>query len=220
MNWKLVGVGGLVMYIVMFIVSFPSGMIVHEKILDSAYRTTEEFWRPELNQDPPDMASLMPRWIGVGLLASFIMAADLNYSRTEGWLLLTGLAALVIWMVRFGMRRGPEDPLAEEFAAEIPSDMPTRTAVKWLVVGLIILPLSSRFLVEGAVTIARAMERRSSICSLAMTIEALISTLKTNRATSSVASTYAGPCQKRFHSPCTCSGSEKMGPKEAFRVFQ
>ena len=92
------------------------------------------------------------------MIASFIMAADLNYSRTEGWLLLTGLAALVVWMVRYGLRRGPEDPLAEEFAAEIPSDMPTRTAVMWLMIGLIILPLSSRFLVEGAITIARAME--------------------------------------------------------------
>jgi len=100
------------------------------------------------------------------MIASFIMAADLNYSRTEGWLLLTGLAALVIWMVRFGMRRGPGDPLAEEFAAEIPSDMPTRTAVKWLIVGLIILPLSSRFLVEGAVTIARAMEVSEAVIGL------------------------------------------------------
>ena len=92
------------------------------------------------------------------MIGSFILAADLNYSRTEGWLLLTGLAALVVWMVRYGLRRGPEDPLAEEFAAEIPIDMPTRTAVMWLTIGLIILPLSSRFLVEGAVTIARAME--------------------------------------------------------------
>jgi len=92
------------------------------------------------------------------MIGSFILAADLYYSRTEGWLLLTGLAALVVWMVRYGLRRGPEDPLAEEFAAEIPSDMPTRTAVMWLTIGLIILPLSSRFLVEGAVTIARAME--------------------------------------------------------------
>ena len=75
MNWKLVVVGGIVMYVVMFIVSFPSGMIVHEKILDSAYRANEEFWRPELNQDPPDMATLMPRWIALGLITSFIMAA-------------------------------------------------------------------------------------------------------------------------------------------------
>jgi len=92
------------------------------------------------------------------MIAGFIMAADLNYSRTEGWLLLTGLAALVLWMVRFGLRRGPEDPLAKEFAAEIPTNMPTRTAVMWLIVGLIILPLSSTFLVEGAIEVARAMQ--------------------------------------------------------------
>jgi cation:H+ antiporter len=100
------------------------------------------------------------------MISSFIMAADLNYSRTEGWLLLTGLAALVIWMVQYGMRRGPDDPLAEEFAAEIPSDMPSRVAVTWMIVGLIILPLSSRFLVEGAITVARAMEVSEAVIGL------------------------------------------------------
>jgi cation:H+ antiporter len=100
------------------------------------------------------------------MIGSFIMAADLNYSRTEGWLLLTGLAALVIWMVQYGMRRGPGDPLAEEFAAEIPSDMPSRVAVTWMIVGLIILPLSSRFLVEGAITIAREMQVSEAVIGL------------------------------------------------------
>jgi cation:H+ antiporter len=100
------------------------------------------------------------------MIGSFILAADLNYSRTEGWLLLTGLAALVIWMVQYGMRRGPGDPLAEEFAAEIPSDMPSRVAVTWMIVGLIILPLSSRFLVEGAITIAREMQVSEAVIGL------------------------------------------------------
>jgi len=100
------------------------------------------------------------------MIASFIMAADMLYSRTEGWLLLTGLAALLIWMVRFGLKRGPEDPLTEEFAAEIPTDMPTRVAVKWLLVGLVILPLSSRFLVEGAVTVARVLEVSEAVIGL------------------------------------------------------
>ena len=66
------------------------------------------------------------------MIASFIMAGDLIYDRTEGLLLLTGLVALIIWMVRFGLRRGTDDPLAEEFAAEIPTDMPTPWAVLWL----------------------------------------------------------------------------------------
>lgn len=100
------------------------------------------------------------------MIASLIMASDLIYDRTEGMLLLTGLAALVIWMVRFGMRRGPDDPLAEEFAAEIPINMPTRFAVLWLTVGLIILPISSQFLVEGALFIARSLHVSEAVIGL------------------------------------------------------
>jgi cation:H+ antiporter len=100
------------------------------------------------------------------MIVSFIMAADLLYSRTEGWLLLTGLVALVLWMVMLGMRKGPHDPLADEFEAEIPSDMPTKVAISWLLVGLIVLPLSSRFLVEGAVYTARALEVSEAVIGL------------------------------------------------------
>lgn len=100
------------------------------------------------------------------MIVSFIMAADLVYDKTEGWLLLTGLVALVMWMVRFGMQRGSDDPLAEEFEAEIPSDMPTTYAVLWMLVGLVILPLSSQFLVEGAVYIARSLEVSEAVIGL------------------------------------------------------
>ena len=100
------------------------------------------------------------------MIGSFIMAADLVYVRSEGWLMLTGLAALLIWMVRVGLKRGPEDPLAEEFAAEIPSDMPMQSAVLWLLIGLVILPLSSRFLVEGAVDIAHTLEVSDAVIGL------------------------------------------------------
>ena len=34
---------------------------------------TTEYWRPELTQDPPDMAALMPRWIATGLITTFIL---------------------------------------------------------------------------------------------------------------------------------------------------
>lgn len=81
MNWKLIVLGGLTFYIVMFVVSMPSGMIVHEGILDPIYQAHTEYWRPELNQDPPDMASLMPRWIGVGLLGAMIQAALYGWVR-------------------------------------------------------------------------------------------------------------------------------------------
>jgi cation:H+ antiporter len=100
------------------------------------------------------------------MVASFIMAADQVFNRTEGVLLLTGLVSLIIWMVRFGMRRGTDDPLAEEFEAEIPRDMPTRQAVFWLLVGLVILPLSSTFLVEGAIFVARSLHVSEAVIGL------------------------------------------------------
>ena len=101
------------------------------------------------------------------MIAATIMAADLVFDTTEGWLLLAGLVALVIWMVRFGLQRGNQgDPLADEFAAEIPSNMPTRTAVLWLTVGIIVLPVASKFLVDGAVFVARSLQVTETVIGL------------------------------------------------------
>lgn len=88
------------------------------------------------------------------MLVCFLMGLDGRYSHTEGWILLTGLVAVIIWIIHIGLRRPPSDPLAEEFEAEIPKDTPPKTAMFWLIVGLIVLPVSSKFLVDGAVTIA------------------------------------------------------------------
>lgn len=100
------------------------------------------------------------------MIAALIMAADLIYDRTEGWLLLTGLVALIIWMIRYGLRRPPGDPLADEFAAEIPTNMPTGYAIFWMTVGLIVLPVSSKFLVDGAIFIARSLEVSEAVIGL------------------------------------------------------
>ncbi len=105
------------------------------------------------------------------MVASFVMAANLEFSRIEGWVLLGGLVVLIAWMVWLGMQKEPEDPLAREFEAEIPKDMPTRVAVSWLLVGLLVLPLSSHFLVLGALSIARMMEVSETI--IGLTIVAL-----------------------------------------------
>ena len=74
MNWKLIIIGGIAYYAAAFIVSMAGGVFIHEGVLDEAYRATESFWRPELRQDPPDMASLMPMWIATGLITSFVFA--------------------------------------------------------------------------------------------------------------------------------------------------
>jgi cation:H+ antiporter len=91
------------------------------------------------------------------MLVCLLFLLDLEYSQLEGWLMLGGLAALVRWLVHLGLQRPRTDPLAEEFEAEIPTDVPTRIAVFWLIVGLVVLPISSQFLVEGAVSIAQGL---------------------------------------------------------------
>lgn len=74
MNWKVIFLGGLAYYVAAFIVSMAGGAFIHEGILDEAYQATASFWRPELVQDPPDMATLMPVWIATGLITSFVLA--------------------------------------------------------------------------------------------------------------------------------------------------
>ena len=75
MNWKLVFLGGLAFYLVTFVVSMATGPLIHDGFLEPAYEANSEFWRPELNVEPPDMAALMPRWISTGLINSMIFAA-------------------------------------------------------------------------------------------------------------------------------------------------
>jgi cation:H+ antiporter len=91
------------------------------------------------------------------MLVCFLMALDLSYSRVEGTSLLIGLGVVIVWIVRIGMQRPLSDPLAVEFEAEIPKNVPTKIAVFWLVIGLIVLPVSSTFMVDGAVAIARML---------------------------------------------------------------
>ncbi len=100
------------------------------------------------------------------MIVSLLMAVDLQFSRLEGWILLIGLALLIAGLVRLGLRKAPADPLAREFAAEIPTAMPMKTALLWILVGLIVLPLSSHFLVQGALTIARLLEVSETVIGL------------------------------------------------------
>ena len=105
------------------------------------------------------------------MVVCFLMALDGQYSRFEGWTLIAGLIAVVIWIIRIGLHRPLSDPLAEEFDAEIPRDIPTRVALFWLSVGLIVLPVSSTFLVDGAITIARYLHVTDTV--IGLTIVAL-----------------------------------------------
>ena len=89
MNWKLIVLGGLAFFVTTMILGMGTGAVIHEGILDPAYGETTEFWRPELNQDPPDMAALMPYWMATGCITSLIIATLFGWVRSSfagpGW---------------------------------------------------------------------------------------------------------------------------------------
>lgn len=79
---------------------------------------------------------------------------DGKITRLDAVVLLTVFAVLMIWSIWQGMRK-KKDALGREIEQELKVHaMPIRRAVFWLVVGLALLIVSSRFLVWGAVEIA------------------------------------------------------------------
>ncbi|WP_273133620.1 calcium/sodium antiporter [Marinobacter vinifirmus] len=94
------------------------------------------------------------------LVLTLIAGAQLldgELSRLDGWVLLAVFAAVMGWSIYQGYQ-GKEDPLAGDTETEmIDHPMPLKSAVIWLVVGLVLLIASSRILVWGAVTIAQSL---------------------------------------------------------------
>ncbi|WP_372966397.1 calcium/sodium antiporter [Marinobacter sp.] len=82
---------------------------------------------------------------------------DGELSRTDGWVLLGVFSAVMGWSIFQGFR-GKNDSLAEGVDSEIIAHpMPMKSAVIWLLAGLVLLIISSRILVWGAVTIAQSL---------------------------------------------------------------
>ncbi len=80
---------------------------------------------------------------------------DLDLSRLDAMVLLTGFAVVVGWSVGQGLRSG-DDTLSEEISRELAAHpMTTGRALLYLGAGLALLLVSSRMLVFGAVDIAR-----------------------------------------------------------------
>lgn len=94
------------------------------------------------------------------LVLTLIAGAQLldgELSRLDGWVLLGVFAAVMGWSIYQGYQ-GKEDPLAGDTETEmIAHPMALKSAIIWLVVGLVLLIVSSRILVWGAVTIAQSL---------------------------------------------------------------
>lgn len=100
----------------------------------------------------------MPLVLGVSVLA-YLLVLNGTLGRMDGLILLGGLILVMAWMVRDGLKgrnNGP-DPIQGEFEAEIPRAVSTGRAVLWLLIGLVLLLISARALVWGAVNIATAL---------------------------------------------------------------
>lgn len=98
----------------------------------------------------------MPALLAVTLL-TVALFLDSYLGRVDGFVLLTGLVIVTIWLVRLGLRSSASDPLTADFDAEIPKDMTTRKALIWLVIGLAALLFGAERLVDGSIEIAREL---------------------------------------------------------------
>lgn len=96
----------------------------------------------------------MPVLLLVSLLAVYFLS-DFVMLRQEGIILIILFFVVLgglTWM-SFNMDKG--DLLQSETESEIPSGVPTSKAIMWLVIGMILLPLSAHFMVDSAEIIAR-----------------------------------------------------------------
>lgn len=106
-------------------------------------------------------SSLLKRELPVLLLVSVIaygLILDGTLGVLDGIILIILLIATLIWMIKVNKNIDPNDPLADETLSEI-SAMPTLSlgkGIAYLLAGLVILILSAKTMVWGAVEIAHA----------------------------------------------------------------
>ncbi|WP_299584858.1 calcium/sodium antiporter [uncultured Microbulbifer sp.] len=98
----------------------------------------------------------LPLLLAITLLSGAFLWND-KLERWEGIILLLGFFALIGWSI-FSALRGKGDQLEGEVAGELEEhSMPLGRAIFWVVAGLILLIISSRMLVWGAVSIAESL---------------------------------------------------------------
>jgi cation:H+ antiporter len=96
----------------------------------------------------------LPVLLGVTILSA-ILLFDLSLSRLDAWILLFTFAVIMGWWIWLGLRQR-QDNLADDVEVLLEKHpMSLKAAIIWLIVGVILLVISSRILVWGAVEVAR-----------------------------------------------------------------
>ncbi len=98
----------------------------------------------------------LPILLAITLIALVLML-DGYLRRLDGFLLLVVLGVVMYWVASLGLRTRASDPMRSEFDSSVPHDVSTARSFGWLVLGLLMLLLSSRMLVWGAVNIAQSI---------------------------------------------------------------
>lgn len=106
-------------------------------------------------------SSIVKRELPVLLLVMVVvllLLLDGTLGRLDGVLLLTGMAVMLLWMIHLGRtKQMPADPMSDEYADGIQTNLGMSRAIFWLIVGGLCLLGSSRMLVWGAVSVAQTM---------------------------------------------------------------
>ena len=90
---------------------------------------------------------------------AYWMVFDSHFSFIEGLILMIGfvvyIAALLLITLKRAKNKPLDDPMILEAEQEVPDGVSTPIAVLWLILGMILLPLSANFLVDSSVYIAK-----------------------------------------------------------------
>lgn len=95
-----------------------------------------------------------PLLFAMCLLAAYVLHDEM-LTFFEGALLIGMFVVVLAGMGWLSFTAEKGDKLADDNESEIPSGVSTSVAVLWVLVGLVMLPLSAHFLVESAVFIAK-----------------------------------------------------------------
>ena len=90
-------------------------------------------------------------------IAAWYVFSDNYFSFAEGVSLIIAFVVFIAGLIIISIRakNQADDPLVSEACEDVPDNVPTKLALFWLVIGMVLLPISSHFLVGSAVDIAK-----------------------------------------------------------------
>lgn len=101
------------------------------------------------------LAREIPMMLAATVLAGYLIH-DGYLSFNDGLILLAVFFSLMGYLIWHALNNKQGDPLQREADDDVPKDVPTRNAVFWVIVGIVLLPFSADLMVDGAVGIAQA----------------------------------------------------------------